>query len=139
MPDVFDIARIIKQFIPPHKQVELQDHIIDILAKAFPDERWHNLILAYRSDAAFQDSLAKALKRAIQRFVVDYPDKELVHAVTRDTHFWDVPSTRRRKTFCGLDSQSFALVGPLERLGHRAIVIVNEGQDFGLQLLKRRE
>src|SRR2546425_8234314 len=48
-------------------------------------------------------------------------------------------STRRRKTFCGLDSQSFALVGPLERLGHRAIVIVNEGQDFGLQLLKRRE
>jgi hypothetical protein len=61
---------IIKQFVPYHKQVEIQDRIIDILARAFPDERWRKLIQAYRFDAAFQDSLAIALKRAIQKFAI---------------------------------------------------------------------
>jgi len=89
MLDPFHIMNIINQFIPPHKQVEIQDRVIDTLAKAFPDERWRALIQAYRSDAAFQGALAIALKRAVQRFAVEYQDRELVEAVTQDARFWD--------------------------------------------------
>jgi hypothetical protein len=84
----------IKQFIPPHKQVEIQDRIIDTLARAFPNEHWRKLIHAYRSDAAFQESLATALKRAVQKFAIDYEESELVEAVTQGPHFWDVPSVQ---------------------------------------------
>src|SRR5579859_237658 len=44
-------------------------------------------------------------------------------------------STRRRKTFGSLDLQRFALIGPFEGFGHRAIVIVDKGEHFGLQVL----
>ncbi len=36
-------------------------------------------------------------------------------------------SILRRKAFCSLSGQRFALVRPFERFGHRAIVIVDEG------------
>jgi LuxR family glucitol operon transcriptional activator len=85
---------IIKQFVPYHKQVEIQDRMIDTLARAFPDERWRKLIQAYRSDAAFQDSLTIALKRAVQKFALAYEDKELVEAITHSPHFWDIPSIK---------------------------------------------
>src|SRR6266849_6753116 len=85
---------IIKQFVPLHKQVEIQDRIIDILARAFPDEHWRKLIQIYRSDAAFQESLTTALKHAVQKFATDYEDKELVEAVTHSSHFWDIPSVQ---------------------------------------------
>ncbi len=85
---------IIKQFIPQYKQVEIQDRMIDTLVKAFPDERWRKLIQAYRSDAAFQDSLAIALKRAVQKFALAYEDKEIVEAITHSPHFWDIPSIK---------------------------------------------
>ena len=49
------------------------------------------------------------------------------------------PSTRRHKTFCSLSDQSFALVGPFEGLGHRTIVVVDKGEDFGLQVLNAGE
>src|SRR5215472_13168648 len=85
---------IIKQFIPPHKQVEIQDRMINTLAEAFPNEHWRKLIQAYRSDAAFQESLATALKRAVQSFALSYQDSELVEAVTQDSRFWDRPSVQ---------------------------------------------
>jgi hypothetical protein len=44
-------------------------------------------------------------------------------------------STPRRKTFDSLSGQRLALVGPLERFGHRAIVVVDEGQNLRLQVL----
>lgn len=91
---MLDGIDILKRFIPPHKQVEMQNRIVDILAKAFPDERWRKLIQTYRSDAAFRDALAMALKRAVQRFASDYEDKELVDAVTESPRFWDVPSVQ---------------------------------------------
>ena len=46
-------------------------------------------------------------------------------------------STRRRKTSSSLGGQSLALIGPFERFGHGAVVIVDEGKDFGLQVLNR--
>ena len=48
-------------------------------------------------------------------------------------------STQRRKTSSSLSHQSFALIGPFEGLGHRLVVIVDEGQDFGLQVLNGEE
>ena len=48
-------------------------------------------------------------------------------------------STPRRKTFYSLSHQSFPLVGPFERLGHGLVVIVDEGQDFGPQVLNGSE
>lgn len=94
MPGAFDILTIMKQFLPAHKQVEIQDRIIDILIKAFPNERWQYILQAYRSDASFQATLATALQRAVQRFVREYEDREIVEAVTEDTHFWDIPSVQ---------------------------------------------
>ena len=88
----------IKQFIPPHKQIEIQNRIIDTLARAFPNEHWRKLIQAYRSDAAFQESLATALKRAVQKFAIGYEDSELVEAVTQGPHFWDIPSVQSALT-----------------------------------------
>ena len=85
---------MIKQFIPPHKQVEIQDRMIDTLARAFPNEHWRKLIQAYRSDAAFQKSLTTTLKRAVQKFALSYQDSELVEAVTQDSRFWDIPSVQ---------------------------------------------
>lgn len=41
MLDGFDI---LKQFIPLHKRIEMKDHIVDVLSKAVPDDRWHKLI-----------------------------------------------------------------------------------------------
>jgi len=49
------------------------------------------------------------------------------------------PSTRRRKTFRSSNGQRLALVGPLERLGHRPIVIGDKSQNFGLQVFDRGE
>ena len=51
----------------------------------------------------------------------------------------ETTSTWTRKSLGGLDGQSFPLIGPPERLGHGAIVVVNESQDFGLQILDRCE
>ena len=48
-------------------------------------------------------------------------------------------STRTRKSLGGLDGQSFALIGPLEGFSHGAVVIVNESQNLGLQILDRSE
>jgi LuxR family glucitol operon transcriptional activator len=91
MPNPFEI---IKQFIPPHKQIEIQDRIIDTLAKASPNEHVRKVVQAYRSDAAFQDSLTKALKRAIEKFVLNYDDEEMIEAMTQDARFWDTPSVQ---------------------------------------------
>jgi len=88
----FDIANIIKQFIPPHKQVELQDRIVDSLTKAFP--HWQSVIQTFRSDAAFRDALSKALERAVQKFASNYEDKEIVDAVTQNSRFWDKPGVQ---------------------------------------------
>ena len=54
-------------------------------------------------------------------------------------HALKITSTRRRKIFCSLNGQRLALVGPLERLGHRPIVIVDKSQNFGLQVFDRGE
>src|SRR5437588_994512 len=94
MLNPFDGIEIIKQFIPPHKQIEIQDRIVDTLARAFPNGHLRKLIQAYRSDAAFQDALAAALKRAVQKFVFQYEDRELVEALTQGPHFWDLPSVQ---------------------------------------------
>ena len=50
-----------------------------------------------------------------------------------------ITSTHARKFLCGLHSQSLALIGPLEGPGHRPVVIVNERQHPGLQILDRSE
>lgn len=89
-----DMSSILKLFFPLHIRIKMQDWIVDTLAEAYPDERWRKLIRAYRSDAAFQEDLAIALERAIQRFAIDYEDKELVKAVTQSTRYWDIPSVR---------------------------------------------
>ena len=89
MPNPFEI---IKQFIPPHKQIEIQDRIIDTLAKASPNEHLRKAIQAYRSDAVFQNSLTAALKRAVEKFALNYEDRELVEALTQDSRFWDTSS-----------------------------------------------
>src|SRR6266849_10577298 len=44
-------------------------------------------------------------------------------------------STRRLKSSCSLEGESLALIGPFERLGHRRIIIVDESEHFGLQVL----
>ena len=49
------------------------------------------------------------------------------------------PSTRRQKTFGRLGLQRFALIGPLEGLGHSPVVIVNKGEYLRLQVLHRGE
>ena len=41
-------------------------------------------------------------------------------------------STLRRKSARSLHGQSLALIGPLERLGHSPIVILDKGEDPGL-------
>jgi hypothetical protein len=46
-----------------------------------------------------------------------------------------VTSTLRRKYFHGLRHQSLSLIRPFERLGHGVIIIVDERQDPGLQVL----
>jgi len=94
MLNPFDGIEIIKQFIPPHKQIEIQDRIVDTLARAFPNGHLRKLIQAYRSDAAFQDALAAALKRAVQKLVLRHEDRELVEALTQGPHFWDIPSVQ---------------------------------------------
>ena len=48
---------------------------------------------------------------------------QLVHGIT---------STRRLKNLHSLSSQGLALIGPLKRLGHGSVRIVDEGKDFGL-------
>ncbi len=91
MLDSFDI---LKQFIPLHKRIEMKDHIVDVLSKAVPDDRWRKLIQNYRSDAAFREALDRALVRAVRKFVINYQDKELVEAVTHSARFWDTPSVQ---------------------------------------------
>ncbi len=44
-------------------------------------------------------------------------------------------STWEPKSFCGLDGQRLALRGPLEKLGHGHIRVLDKGEDFGLQIL----
>ena len=51
----------------------------------------------------------------------------------------DYTSTRRRKCAKGLGDEWLALVSPLEGLGHGVVVVIDEGQNLGLQLVKRRE
>lgn len=94
MLNPFDIIEIVKQFIPPHKQIEIQDRIIDTLAKTFPNEHGRKLIQSYRSDAAFQEALAIALKRAVEKFARYYEDGELVEALTQGPRFWDIPGVQ---------------------------------------------
>ena len=94
MSGPFNIPKLIKQCIPPQKQVETWDSIVDSLTRLFPNERVRNFIQAYRSDAALRTALGKALERAVQRFTAEYEDRELVHAVTQDTRFWDIPAVR---------------------------------------------
>jgi hypothetical protein len=50
-----------------------------------------------------------------------------------------ITSTARRKYPVKLSYQGFTLVGPLERLGHSGVVVVNEGQNLGFQFIERRE
>ena len=51
-----------------------------------------------------------------------------------------LPSSRlQRKTYCRLSGQRLALIQPLERLRHRAIVIVDKGEDSGFQGLNAGE
>ena len=50
-----------------------------------------------------------------------------------------IASTLRRKTSSSLNHQSFALIGPFEGPGHGLVVRVDEGQDFGLQVLNGDE
>ncbi len=38
-----------------------------------------------------------------------------------------------------LGDERFALVGPFEGLGHGAIVVVDEGEHLGLQIIYRSE
>jgi hypothetical protein len=83
---------IIKRFIPPQMKVKIQDRVVDILTETSTNEYWRKLIRSYRSDAEFQDSFAKALERAVQRFASEYEDKELVDALTQSTRFWDLPT-----------------------------------------------
>jgi len=40
--------------------------------------------------------------------------------------------TERRGVFGHLDCQSLPLIGPFERLGHRLVVILDEGEHLGL-------
>ena len=47
----------------------------------------------------------------------------------------DRTSTLRRKYHHGLYQESLSLMRPLERLGHRVVIIVDERQDFGLEVL----
>jgi len=94
MLNPFELIEVIKQFIPTHKQIEIQDRMIDTLAKASPNEHLRKVIQSYRSDAAFQDTLGTALSRAVEKFALNYKDTELVEAVTQDSHFWDIPSVR---------------------------------------------
>ena len=51
----------------------------------------------------------------------------------------DRASTRRRKCAKGLGDEWLTLVSPLEGLGHGVVVVIDEGQNLGLQLVKRRE
>src|SRR2546423_15542779 len=44
-------------------------------------------------------------------------------------------STLRRKYHHGLYQESLSLIRPLERLGHRVVILVDERQDFGLEVL----
>lgn len=46
-------------------------------------------------------------------------------------------STQRRKYMASLSGQHFALVGPLERLGHGSLVIVDKSENFGLHVLNQ--
>ena len=48
-------------------------------------------------------------------------------------------STLRRKTSRSLDGQGLPLVRPLERFGHRPVIIVDERENFGLQVLNGGE
>jgi hypothetical protein len=91
MLDIFDIF---SRFIPSHKQAEIQDRIVDILGRASSNEKWRKLIEIYRSDAAFRKELAKAIERAVQSFVINYQDQEIVDAVTKDVLFWDIQSVQ---------------------------------------------
>jgi hypothetical protein len=93
MLDGFDLINgILKRFVPPHVLEKLRDRVVDTAAQAFPN--WRKQIQAYRSDAAFRDSLFLVVERAVRRFALDYEDKELVDALTHDTRFWDLPSVQ---------------------------------------------
>lgn len=94
MLNPLDIPGIIKEFIPDHKQSEIRDHIIDMLTKACPNERSRKLLQSYRSDAAFKAALVTALKCAVEEFVRNYEDTELVEALTQSPRFWDTPSVQ---------------------------------------------
>lgn len=91
---MLNILDIISRFIPSNKRDEIQDRIVDILGSASPNENWRKLIQIYRTDAAFRDELAKAIDRAVQSFVINYQDQDIVDAVTIDTHFWDIQSVQ---------------------------------------------
>ncbi len=85
---------ILVRFIPNRVKSQLQDKMVDILSEASSDERWRKLVRSFRSDARFQSAFEKALERAVQRFADEYPDKDLVEALTNSTRFWDLPSVQ---------------------------------------------
>ena len=107
-----------------------------------PPARWQRC-MELRVGATRQQQTYPAADHASQRstlVVRVHTDRDSPAASALRTHCADRgPSTRRRKSFRSLDSQSLALVRPLERVRHRAIVIVDESEDFGLQVVNREE
>src|SRR5437764_6744888 len=84
----------IEIFLPPHVRNQVIDRLVEVLANISPDSRWSKLMRSFRSDAEFHAAFEYALKRAIERFITEYPDQELTSALIHNTRFWDLPSVQ---------------------------------------------
>ena len=93
------------------------------------------------SDTVDEMLVQHLLTERLFRTIFNNPDftRRNIIAAEIEKVIQTLTSTLRRKTSCSLSHQSFPLVGPFERLGHGLVVIVDESQDFGPQVLNGSE
>lgn len=78
-------------FLSPTTKQWLFDQLIDVSSQIAQKLLGDEIALKLgklRSDAAFNDAFQKALKRASERWVAEYYDKEIVENLTKDKELW---------------------------------------------------